>query len=112
MRKLRGYEDRDILNMDETPVWMEMPGKSTLNFKGEHEVSVSSTDHEKQRLTVTLGAYADGTKLSPLMLLPGLKTPPKEDIPARIVVYMCGAGKKSWADETSVKFWLNKLYGK
>ena len=107
MRKLRGYEDSDILNMNETPVWMEMPGKSTLNFKGEHEVSVSTTGHDKQRLTVTLGAYADGTKLSPLVLLPGLR--PKEDIPAGIVVYMCGAGKKSWADETSIKFWLNKL---
>ena len=95
MRKLRGYEDRDILNMDETPVWMEMPGKSTLNFRGEHEVSVSSTGHEKQRLTVTLGAYADGTKLSPLVLLPGLRPPPKEDIPAGNSVWNSGLHVRS-----------------
>ena len=46
------------------------------------------------------------------MLLPGLRPPPKEDIPAgKSGLDMCGAGKKSWADETSIKFWLNKLWG-
>lgn len=107
LRRLRAYEDRDILNMDETPVWLEMPGKSTLNVRGAHEVSVSSTGHEKQRITVTLGAYADGTKLAPLVLLPGLRPLPRNDVPSGIITYMCGAGKKSWADELR----LRKLYG-
>jgi len=111
LRRLRQYEDRDILNMDETPVWLEMPGKSTLNARGAKEVSVSSTGHEKQRITVTLGAYADGTKLAPLVHFPGLRPLPRNDVPSGIITYMCGAGKKSWADETSIKFWLSKLYG-
>ena len=106
LRKLRGYDDRDIINIDETPVWLEMPGKSTLNVKSVHEVAMSSTGHEKQRITVTLG-----TKLSPLVHLPGLRPLPKNDVPSGIIVYMCGSGKKSWADETSIKFWLSKLYG-
>jgi hypothetical protein len=50
---------------DETPVWFEMPGKSTLAERGEKEVRVATTGHEKERLTVTLAAYADGTKLPP-----------------------------------------------
>jgi hypothetical protein len=112
MRTLRQYDDRDILNMDETPVWLEMPGKSTLNMKGASEVSVASTGHEKERVTVTLAAYADGTKLSPLVHLPGSRELPKKDIPSGIIVYMCGTGKKSWADETSIKFWLSRLYGR
>jgi hypothetical protein len=56
--------------MDETPVWFEMPGKSTLAERGEKEVRVATTGHEKERLTVTLAAYADGTKLPPLVHLP------------------------------------------
>ena len=70
--RLREYQNSEILNMDETPVWFEMPGKSTLDIKEASEVTVVSTGHEKDRLTVTLGAYADGTKLSPLVHLPGL----------------------------------------
>ena len=72
---------------------------------------MSSTGHEKHRITVTVGAYAVGTKLSPLVHLPGLRPLPKNDVPSGIIVYMCGAGKKSWADETSIKFWFSKLYG-
>jgi len=78
MRRFRGYEDSEMLNMDETPVWFEMPGKSTLSKAGEKEVRVSSTGHDKEKLTVTLGAYADGTKLAPLVHLPGVRPPKKE----------------------------------
>ena len=53
MRGLRNYPDCDIANMDETPVWFEMPGKSTP-VSGSSEISVSSTEHEEQRITVTL----------------------------------------------------------
>jgi hypothetical protein len=49
-----------------------MPGKSTLAERGEKEVRVATTGHEKERLTVTLAAYADGTKLPPLVHLPGV----------------------------------------
>ena len=111
MRRLRNYQNCEIANMDETPVWLEMPGKSTFASKGESEVRVTSTGHEKQKLTVTLGAYADGTKMSPLVHLPGVRPLAKHDIPSGIIVYMCGAGQKSWADETSIKFWLQKLWG-
>lgn len=112
LRRSRSFSPSDIGNMDETPVWLEMPGKSTFSLKGENEVRVSSTGHEKQKLTVTLGAYADGTKMAPLVHLPGVRPPAKDDVPSGIVVYMCGAGQKSWADEASIKFWLSKLWGR
>ena len=35
MRRFGGFEDSEMLNMDETPVWFEMPGKSTLSKAGE-----------------------------------------------------------------------------
>jgi len=39
----------EIGNMDETPVWLEMPGKSTYATKRDSEVRVSSTGHDKQK---------------------------------------------------------------
>jgi hypothetical protein len=112
MRNLREYEDCEIGNMDETPVYLEMPGKSTYEFAGNSEVSVTSTGRDKMKLTVTLGAYADGTKMSPLVHLPGVRPLPKTDIPSGIIVYMCGAGQKSWANEESILFWLTKIWGR
>ena len=73
---------------------------------------VSSTGNEKQKITVTLGAYADGTKISLLVHQPGVRPIPKTVIPTHVVVYMCGTGQKSWADETSIKFWQSKLWGR
>lgn len=108
MRHLREYEDSEIGNMDETPVYLKMPGKSTYEFQGNLEVSVSC----KLKLTVTLGAYADGTKMSPFVHLPGVRRLPKTDIPSWIIVYMCGTGQKSWANEQSILFWLNKIWGR
>lgn len=112
MRRLRDYDPADIANMDETPVYLEMPGKATYNIRGQNEITVTSTGHEKEKITVTLGAYADGTKMSPLVHLTGVRPLPKDDIPSGIIVYMCGSGKKSWANEQSILFWLRKLWGR
>lgn len=37
MRRVRNYPDRCIGNMDETPVWLEMPGTSTLESVGRYK---------------------------------------------------------------------------
>lgn len=112
MRRSRNYDFKYIANMGETPVWMEMPGKSTLDTIGSKSFSVTSTGHEKERLSVMLSAYTDGTKMSPFVLLPGVKPLPKTDIPNGIVVHMCGSGKKSWADETTISIWLKTIWGR
>lgn len=73
-----------------------MPCKSTLNFKGDSDVSVSSSGHETEKLTVTLAAFEDGTNLSPLVHLSGMRLLPKDvqkNVPSGIVVYMCGTGR-------------------
>ena len=75
MRINRNYELSEIGNMDETPIWMEMPGRATLHFSGEKDITASTTGHHKERLTVILGGLADGTKLRPLVLLPGVRPP-------------------------------------
>jgi hypothetical protein len=71
---------------------------------------VATTGHEKERLTVTLAAYADGTKLPPLVHLPGVCPLPKNEVPNGVVVFMCGSRKKSWTNEESINFWLKRIW--
>ena len=69
MCKQKSYELGRIGNMDETPVWIDMPGDYTIETKGSKTVSMGSTGHGKTRITVCLAAMADGSKLLPLVLL-------------------------------------------
>ena len=59
-------------------------------------ITMASTGHEKEKLTVMLAAMADGTKLLPMVILKCVRRPHDIDIPAGIVVVMA---PKSWANE-------------
>ena len=64
-----------IGNMDETAIWADMPGNSTIAVRGSKSVPILTTGHEKQRITVCLAAMADGTKLPPFVVLKGKRMP-------------------------------------
>lgn len=105
MRKRKEYPLSAIGNMDETPVWIDMPGDYTLEPTGSKTVTMGSTGHEKSRVTVCLAAMADGTKLLPLVLMKGVR--PLKDIPTGILVKMT---PKGWADEKTMQFWLKNVW--
>ena len=79
MGKFREYSLQYIGNMDETPVWLEMPGNWTLDYVGSPPVSVSSVGQHN-----TIG---DGTTLLPIVLLPGVRPPKMEDVPTAAHVW-------------------------
>ena len=81
-RKKANYELVNIVNMDETPVWFDMPSTRTINTRGEKTVSITTTGHEKSHFTVVLSCLADGTKLKPMIIFKR-KTKPKEKFPPR-----------------------------
>ena len=64
-----------IANMDETAVWADMPGNSTIEVRGAHRVQIATTGHDKQRITICLAAFADGTKLKPFIVFKGKRIP-------------------------------------
>lgn len=63
-----------IINMDETPVFLDMVGNSTLDFQGAKEVLINTTGNEKQRITVALAVSSAGTKLKPMIIFKGAET--------------------------------------
>ena len=46
-RRIADYADRHMANMDETPVWLEMPGRTTLEHTGTNTISVTTAGQEK-----------------------------------------------------------------
>jgi hypothetical protein len=61
-----------IINMDETPVFLDMVGNTTMDFRGAREVLMQTTGSEKQRITVALTITSSGEKLPPLIIFKGV----------------------------------------
>ena len=70
-----------LANMDEVPMYFDLPKSSTIDFKGLHTVKVKTTGHEKLRFSVVLTVLANGAKLKPMLIFKGLKNVPKEQFP-------------------------------
>ena len=76
VRKLRekhNYQPSDIIAFDETPVWSDMVFSDTVEKTEAEEVTLKSTSHEKERVTVGLAAKGDETKLKPIIVFNNAK---------------------------------------
>ena len=62
LRKKHKYNFAVIGNADETPVFFDMPGETTVNSAGAKSVHVRRAGAEKQCCTVMLGVSTDGKK--------------------------------------------------
>ena len=60
-----------LVNMDETPVYLDMISDITIDFVGAENVSFETTRRDKYRLTVLLSICANGWKLPLLVLFKG-----------------------------------------
>ena len=49
----------NVIPLDETPIWLDMPSASTVNEAQASSVSITSTGHEKDKVTVCLAAKAN-----------------------------------------------------
>ena len=59
--------------MDDTPLWLDMPGGTTVSRSGERTISIHTTGHDKGRFTVILAAMADGRKLKLYVVFKGVR---------------------------------------
>ena len=105
-RKQKNFDLSAIGNMDETPVWFDMPAVRTVESRGAKTVFVKTTSHEKTRFTVVLACLADGTKLKPMVVFKR-KTMPKERFPSGVVIHVHSRG---WMDKEGVKIWIEKVW--
>ena len=95
-----------IGNADETPVFFDMSGDTTVNECGASMVQVQTAGAEKQRCTVMLAITADGHKLLPYAIFKHA-TLPKEKLPTGIVVRV---QQNSWMTEDLIMDWLKTVW--
>ena len=107
-RKLVDYPLCRMGNMDETPMYFDMPSNTTLHRKGDKTVLIRTTGHEKTHFTVVLGCTADGGKLPPMVIF-NRRTPPKEKFPSGVIIHH---HPKGWMDQDGVLLWLNKVWSR
>ena len=102
------YPLANIGNMDETPVFFDLPANRTVDCVGAKTVAVRTTGHERSHFTTVLGCLADGSKIPPMVIFKR-KTMPKEKFPAGVVVHV---HPKGWMDEQGMHIWLDKCWAR
>ncbi|CAI7793675.1 unnamed protein product, partial [Closterium sp. NIES-53] len=93
-----------IINADQTPLFVEMPAKRTLDHRDARSVPIRTVGYEKTRLTMMLASTASLEKVRPWMWFK-MKNVPKCDVPEGLVVQ---AQDNGWMDEDAVKTWLTR----
>ncbi|KAH0816493.1 hypothetical protein GEV33_006298 [Tenebrio molitor] len=88
MRKLHNYPLCAMGKADETPVYFDMPGATTVHPRGQKTVTIRTSGNEKLRVSVMLAALADGTKLPPFVILKRQQMP-KEHLPKGTIFVRC-----------------------
>ena len=70
-RRLNEYDISMIINFDETPVYFDMIGNTTLNIKGHKTIFIKNTNSQKKRITAGLCIAASGHILKPIIIYKG-----------------------------------------
>ena len=104
MRLLHQYPLPCIGNNAETPLWLDMPGDTTVTRAGERTVSIHTTGHDKGRFTVTLAAMADGRKLKRFVVFKGVRITPELNRVPGVVVAL-----SKWLDEPAFDSQVGRL---
>ncbi|CAJ1059666.1 Pogo transposable element with KRAB domain [Xyrichtys novacula] len=101
--------ERDIIAMDETAVWFDMVGSTTVETRGTRSVPVKTTGHEKSHLTVVLAAKADRTKLKPYVVFKGgiREVKAMQNISGVVIA----SSKNGWMNDDLTADWLQKSSG-
>lgn len=110
-RRLRHHHDyplASIGNMDETPLWLDMPGGNTICCSGERSVPIRTTGHDKNRFTVCLSAMADGKKLKPYVVFKGVRPIPELQKVSGVIVAL---SRNGWMNEDLTKDWVKRCWG-
>ena len=72
------YQKENIWAFDETAVWFDSVGATTVESKGKKEVELFTTGHDKQNITAGLGASSAGNKKLPYIVFRGKGCTPED----------------------------------
>ncbi|KAE8737973.1 hypothetical protein FOCC_FOCC016556, partial [Frankliniella occidentalis] len=97
-----------IGNADQTPLYLGMPSRTSVDTKGKKSISIKTTGNEMTRFTVMLAITADGRKLPPYVVFKRL-TVPKGNFPPGVHIRAAESG--SFNEDITVD-WLKTVWEK
>ena len=106
IREYWNYDESSIIAADETSVWLDAVGGTTVDVVGKKEIAIATTGHDKSRVTVMLAACADGTKKKPAILIPYKKERPECE-PYKSKVQLIYEGTV-WFNDKITERWLRE----
>jgi hypothetical protein len=111
IRKHHHFSDDRILNMDETPLWFDMPNNYTVAKKGDRQVRIRGTGSDKRRISVVLTATASGTMLKPLIIFKGktARSIKGVQVPSTVAV---AYQKKGYMGTMTMMLWIKQVLSK
>ena len=107
------YDDDDIFNMDETPIWFNSTIRSTVDVKGKKEIALK-TDlaEDKKRITAVLTVTRSGKLLPPVVIEKSQSKAAKEsagDTRYERIGLQCYKQKSNTMNEHIMLSWIKKL---
>ena len=103
------YEEMLIINMDETPFYVDSIPKSTLEIAGTQQIDIVTTGHEKERMSLVITCTASGVMLPTLVILKNLKSVPKCAVPRDVFVEASGIGGCGFMNEHIMIKYINRI---
>ena len=102
-----------VINMDQTPVFMSMHSKRTLDLQGRRTITGRKTSNSTARLTVSLAVSADGDKLKPMVIFKGtpdgrIATRELPEFETRDELLLC-CQPHAWQDERNMERWIDEI---
>ena len=108
------FELSQIANMDETPLFMNIPNTMTIAKIGSKEVNIKTHGQERIHVTAILWIVADGTKLPPMLVFKGKQDGRVEKrlhknslVKEKKIFAYCQP--KAWNNMTIMKKWIDEV---
>ena len=111
-----GYDEGNIINMDETPLYLNMIPNKVISQKGEKNVVVRTQNQEKIRVTCLLSICADGDKLPPYIIFKGKNSNNKAFNKLKNNLYIkkykifINFNNNAWSTTELMLDWIDKVY--
>jgi len=99
------FEDKFLINMDETPVFFDLVPGRTLDLQGKRSVIVRSSGGDKRHVTVVLSIAANGDVLPTMVIFKGKRALKDIKAPKDIIVTV---QQKAWVDEAIMLRWVQE----
>ena len=104
------FDLSNIINMDETPMWLDAVASRTISFSGEKTTSLKSTGHDKKNVTVLVAASADGRMKKCLVVFKGQgQSTEDKSIMKRSDIKVCFSDN-GWANDEIMSIWLKWIF--